>query len=284
MSARPDSLPSNEVANRQPLPGSRKVYVSGPAGMRVPFREIALSASRGARGEREIHAPLRVYDTSGPYTDPEVPIDLTAGLPELRRPWILTRGPYGEIGPPPTLQNFRRLLGFGLFGFDPLYPLIIARSLALAAGTTAACIVAAFPLAFFIAALPARFKNIALTLVVVPFWTNLLIRTYAWQILFAPDGALEARSLVIFGRLRGLGFDSGQTPSKMAATPMPPAVQIEIRPLWPPPLCRSLAKTARIRAPVAAKGCPKAIDDPLTLSFARSIDPKAWLRPSRRRQ
>lgn len=103
---------------------------------------------------------------------------------------VLTRGPYGEIGPPLTLQTFRRLLGFGLFGFDPLYPVIILRSLILAAGTTAGCLLAAFPLAFFIAALPTRFKNIALTLVVVPFWTNLLIRTYAWQILFAADGPL----------------------------------------------------------------------------------------------
>lgn len=103
---------------------------------------------------------------------------------------FLTRGPYGEVGSPITLQNFRRLLGFGLFGFDPLYPVIILRSLALAAGTTVACVVAAFPLAFFIAALPARFKNVALTLVIVPFWTNLLIRTYAWQILLGPEGAI----------------------------------------------------------------------------------------------
>src|SRR5260370_25782149 len=99
MSARPDSLPSNEVANRAPLPGSRKVYVSGPSGMDVPFREIALSASHAARGEREIHAPLRVYDTSGPYTDPAVPIDLTNELPELRRRWILPRVPHQEPEP-----------------------------------------------------------------------------------------------------------------------------------------------------------------------------------------
>lgn len=103
---------------------------------------------------------------------------------------FLTRGPYGEIGPPATLQNYRRLLGFGVFGFEPLYPVIILRSLVLAAGTTLGCLLAAFPLAFFIAALPARFKNVALTLVVVPFWTNLLIRTYAWQILFAGDAPL----------------------------------------------------------------------------------------------
>src|SRR5712691_10032269 len=99
MSTRAESLPSNEVANREPLPGSKKVYASGPAGMRVPFREIALSASHGARGEREIHPPLRVYDTSGPYTDPSVSIDLNGGLPELRRPWILARGPYEETQP-----------------------------------------------------------------------------------------------------------------------------------------------------------------------------------------
>lgn len=110
---------------------------------------------------------------------------------------FLTRGPYGEIGIPVTFQNFRRLLGFGLFGFDPLHPLIILRSLALAAGTTAACIVAAFPLAFFIAALPSRLKNIALTLVVIPFWTNLLIRTYAWQILLAPDGVVTRAAAAV---------------------------------------------------------------------------------------
>src|SRR5215813_1326677 len=99
MSARPETLPTNEVANREPLPGSRKVYVEGPGGMRVPFREIALSPSRGAGGEREIHPPLRVYDTSGPYTDPKVAIDLTRGLPELRQDWIQARGPYEETEP-----------------------------------------------------------------------------------------------------------------------------------------------------------------------------------------
>src|SRR5262249_25282081 len=71
----------------------------GPGGMRVPFREIALSPSRAADGEREIHPPLRVYDTSGPYTDPDIEIDLTRGLPELRRDWILSRGPYEESAP-----------------------------------------------------------------------------------------------------------------------------------------------------------------------------------------
>ncbi len=99
MSTRAESLPANEIANREPLPGSRKTYVAGPSGMRVPFREIALSSTRGARGEIEINPPLKVYDTSGPYTDPEAVIDLRQGLPELRRPWILARGSYEETAP-----------------------------------------------------------------------------------------------------------------------------------------------------------------------------------------
>ena len=96
---RREAIPSNEVANREPLAGSRKVYAAGPGGMRVPFREIALHATRGMRGETEIHPPFRVYDTSGPYTDPAAAIDLRQGLPELRRPWILARGDYDVSDP-----------------------------------------------------------------------------------------------------------------------------------------------------------------------------------------
>ena len=99
MSIRSEALPSNAVANRDPLPGSRKVYVEGPHGLRVPFREIALTPTRGLRGEVEIHPPFRVYDTSGPYTDPAADIDLDRGLPELRRPWILARGEYDRSVP-----------------------------------------------------------------------------------------------------------------------------------------------------------------------------------------
>ncbi len=99
MSTRPEAVPSNEVASREPLPGSRKVYVPGPGGTSVPFREIALHSTKGIRGEVELNPPLRVYDTSGPYTDREARIDVTQGLPELRRPWILARGAYDETEP-----------------------------------------------------------------------------------------------------------------------------------------------------------------------------------------
>ncbi|MCA1581251.1 MAG: phosphomethylpyrimidine synthase ThiC [Acidobacteria bacterium] len=99
MSTHRDALPKNEVANREPLAGSKKVYLSGPHEIRVPFREIALHPTRGIRGETEIHPPFRVYDTSGPYTDPAAAIDLRQGLPELRRPWILARGEYDRSAP-----------------------------------------------------------------------------------------------------------------------------------------------------------------------------------------
>jgi phosphomethylpyrimidine synthase len=65
-----------------PIRGSRKVHV-GP--LRVAMREVELEPSSG-------EPPLRVYDTSGPYTDPDARIDIMAGLPARRREWILARG------------------------------------------------------------------------------------------------------------------------------------------------------------------------------------------------
>src|ERR1022692_3291906 len=94
-----DAAPSNEVANREPLAGSKKVYAAGPGAIRVPFREIVLTPTKGVRGETEINPPFRVYDTSGPYTDPLVPIDLRLGLPPLRTPWIRARGEYDVTEP-----------------------------------------------------------------------------------------------------------------------------------------------------------------------------------------
>ena len=82
-----------------PLPGSRKVYVSGPGGICVPMREIQLRPTEGLNGCAEDNLPVRVYDTSGPYTDPAAEIDLRRGLPELREPWILARGDYAVAEP-----------------------------------------------------------------------------------------------------------------------------------------------------------------------------------------
>lgn len=101
---------------------------------------------------------------------------------------FMTRSEAGQFGLPWTIGNWKRLAGFGFFGFDfGTYPMILLRSVALAAGTALLCVLAALPLAFFIAALPRRYRNLALVMVLIPFWTNLLVRTYAWQILLAPE-------------------------------------------------------------------------------------------------
>ncbi|EGL82943.1 Phosphomethylpyrimidine synthase [Caldalkalibacillus thermarum TA2.A1] len=78
------------------FPGSRKVYVQGSRpDIKVPMREIEQSPTLKPEGE-EKNPPLRVYDTSGPYTDPEQQVDFRKGLPPLRRKWILERGDVEE--------------------------------------------------------------------------------------------------------------------------------------------------------------------------------------------
>ena len=71
-----------------PIRGSRKIYV-GPH--KVAMREITLEPSSG-------DAPVRVYDTSGPYTDTQAHINIAAGLPQLRRAWQLARGDVAAAG------------------------------------------------------------------------------------------------------------------------------------------------------------------------------------------
>ena len=77
----------------QPFPASQKVYVDGSRpGVRVPMREISLTPTRVTHGgTSSLNPPVTVYDTSGPYTDPSVAIDIRAGLAPLRREWILAR-------------------------------------------------------------------------------------------------------------------------------------------------------------------------------------------------
>ena len=81
---------------RTPFPGSRKIYLDGTrADIRVPFREITLNDTLVHEGagepRQEANPPLRVYDASGPYTDPAANIDITRGLPGLRSSWIADR-------------------------------------------------------------------------------------------------------------------------------------------------------------------------------------------------
>lgn len=83
---------SVDPAAIQPLPNSRKIYQTGSRpDLRVPFREISLADTPSHFGA-EPNPPLSVYDTSGPYTDPTVQIDIRKGLPALRQAWISERG------------------------------------------------------------------------------------------------------------------------------------------------------------------------------------------------
>ena len=96
---------------------------------------------------------------------------------------FLSRGAYGGVERPFTFENYARL-------WDPLYGAILWRSCWIAAVATALCLVLAFPLALFIARSGGR-KNLYLSLVILPFWTSFLIRTYAWIFLLRDTGLIN---------------------------------------------------------------------------------------------
>jgi spermidine/putrescine transport system permease protein len=102
---------------------------------------------------------------------------------------FLTRGTYGGIQQPWTAENYRRL-------FDPLYLYIYVRSLIMAAATTTVCLLLGFPAALFIAK-SGRFKNLYLQLVMLPFWTSFLVRTYAWLFLLRDTGLINSALLAL---------------------------------------------------------------------------------------
>ena len=85
---------NEKTSQNTALPASQKVYVeTGTAAkLRVPFREISLNPTKGFDGTLEENPPVRVYDTSGPWTDPAQRPDVREGLPALRRKWIEARG------------------------------------------------------------------------------------------------------------------------------------------------------------------------------------------------
>ncbi|MES1245975.1 MAG: phosphomethylpyrimidine synthase ThiC [Acidobacteriota bacterium] len=99
-----DSKPVLPVLSADPFPNSTKIHVEGTQpGVRVPMREIRLSPTRTAAGRIVPNPPVTVYDTSGPYTDPDARIDLRQGLPPLRRDWIAARS-----GPNVTQMHYAR--------------------------------------------------------------------------------------------------------------------------------------------------------------------------------
>ncbi len=96
---KPEQLPDGNLLSYKPLPGSMKIYKYGTIypQVRVPFREVALSSTKGPNNVMTSNEPVLLYDTSGPFTDPYVKIDITQGLPELRQDWITGRGDVEEL-------------------------------------------------------------------------------------------------------------------------------------------------------------------------------------------
>ena len=93
----------------QSLPRSHKVFVQGNReDIRVPMREIVQSETKTSTG-LERNPPIYVYDTSGPYTDPQVRIDIRSGLAALRGPWIEERGDTEELPGPSSRYGVERL-------------------------------------------------------------------------------------------------------------------------------------------------------------------------------
>ena len=112
MSANPKFLNATARVDEgavKPLPNSRKVYIEGSrADLRVPMREITQSDTPAAMGA-EKNPPIFVYDTSGPYTDPAVKIDIRSGLNPLRQPWILDRKDTEELPGPTSRYGVERM-------------------------------------------------------------------------------------------------------------------------------------------------------------------------------
>jgi phosphomethylpyrimidine synthase len=103
---------------REPFPGSRKIHVTGTdASVRVAMREVLLTPVKNANtGETEARASITLYDTSGPYTDPESAIDLRRGLAPLRQDWINRRSDFDTLPEPSSEYVRRRMLDPNLDG------------------------------------------------------------------------------------------------------------------------------------------------------------------------
>lgn len=117
-----------------------------------------------------------------------------------------SRAPEGGIAWVLSFDNFRRLAGWDTFGWTDSYLTILGNTLVMSAVTTAVTVCLAYPLAFFIALRPPRSRYLWLGLVIVPFCTNLVIRTYAWMLLLGNQMPLAraAQALGIVGQARAL--------------------------------------------------------------------------------
>ena len=103
---------------------------------------------------------------------------------------LLTRDETGFITPEVTLENYRRL-------FDPVYLRVFTDSMAMAGLATLLCLGLAYPFAYLLSRVGLAWRGVLLTLVIVPFWTNSLIRIYAIRSLLAAKGAMNSLLLAL---------------------------------------------------------------------------------------
>jgi spermidine/putrescine transport system permease protein len=125
---------------------------------------------------------------------------------------VATRGPTGDIVWTVTTDNFRRLAGFDSFGWTKAYLAILGNTVLMSAVTTVITVALSYPLAFFIALRPPKRRYLWLALVMIPFCTNLVIRTYAWMMLLSNQMPL-ARLAQALGLV---GQDAALYPSTLA--------------------------------------------------------------------
>ncbi len=151
---------------------------------------------------------------------------------------LLTRGPYGNVVYRLNLQNYSRLM-------DSLYLRILWYSLEVAALTSLFTILISYPLAYYIARAPRNQRSLLLFLILVPFWTNFIIRIYAWIMILRTEGLLNTLLL-------NLGFI--KVPLEMLYTPTAVLIGMvyEFLPFMVLPLYTSLEKIENAQMEAAA--------------------------------
>ncbi len=108
-----------------------------------------------------------------------LPLILVAGLS------FLSRGTYGDVVFKFNITNYTRL-------FDALYGKILLYSLFVGVATTVFCLLIGYPMAYYLARSPARQRSLLLFLILLPFWTNFIIRIYAWMMILRSGGFLDS--------------------------------------------------------------------------------------------
>ncbi|MFK8253997.1 ABC transporter permease [Ancylobacter terrae] len=160
------------------------------------FRSLLLKTAR----------QLPAANPERPYSDVLVGIDPRWGEPEI---WRLLKRASSAVTPDFLLTALDRKVGSdgSVVGVEPsqaIYVTAFLRTFAISASVTLICLVLGYPVAYLLAMLPARQSNLLMLLVIVPFWTSLLVRTTAWYVLLQPNGVVNGllmRSGLIEGPL-----------------------------------------------------------------------------------